>query len=70
MLAVARSIGYRSEKNFYRAVSKFTGLTPAELRDAKLPCGPATCGRLIGGRDGAATPWCAVHRLPARRRED
>jgi AraC-like DNA-binding protein len=68
VLAVARCVGYRSEKNFYRAVSKFTGLTPAELRDAKLPCAPATCGRLMGpSRHGVLTPWCAIHRLQPRK---
>jgi AraC-like DNA-binding protein len=67
VLAVARSVGYRTEKNFYRAVARFAGLTPAELRDADNRCIPATCQRLMGcGHQSAAGPWCAVHRMRAQ----
>ncbi len=67
VLAVARSVGYRTEKNFYRAVARFTGLTPAELRDANNRCVPATCHRLMAcGHQCAAGPWCAVHRMRAQ----
>ncbi len=68
VLAVARSIGYRSEKNFYRAVSTFTGITPAELRDAKLPCVPERCGRLCPkSRTSPNVSWCAAHRIRSTR---
>lgn len=36
VLAVARQVGYRSEKDFYRAVREMTGGTMAELRAAAL----------------------------------
>ncbi len=62
VLAVARSVGYRSEKNFYRTVAKCTGMTPAELRDAAPPCAPAACARLMRAR---RQPWCEVHRARA-----
>jgi AraC-like DNA-binding protein len=37
VLAVARLVGYRSEKNFYRAVRIVTGMTPGQIR--RLPSG-------------------------------
>jgi AraC-like DNA-binding protein len=46
--AVARLVGYRSEKNFYRAVREVTGLTPAQLRAERIDCAWPTCACLPG----------------------
>lgn len=64
ILAVARSVGYRSEKNFYRAVRRVTGLTPARLREARWPCRWDACSRLKA-RDGWGA--CLVQRPSARK---
>ena len=63
VVAVARAVGYRSEKNFYRAVETFTGLTPAALRDANPSCSPEACGLCAPCRGASAVRWCWIHRL-------
>ena len=35
--AVGRSVGYRSEKNFYRALRDVTGKKPTELKSIPMP---------------------------------
>jgi AraC-like DNA-binding protein len=40
--AVARLVGYKSDKNFYRALRAVTGLTPSAL----MMMGPESLGKL------------------------
>lgn len=66
ILAVARSVGYGSEKNFYRAVRKVTGLTPARLREANWSCRWDSCSRLY--ESARASAVCSVQRAATERK--
>jgi AraC-like DNA-binding protein len=61
VLAVAKAVGYDSEKNFYRAVRRVTGLTPAELREARWSCRWPSCSRLTS-REIDSPRACRVQR--------
>lgn len=53
VMAVARLVGYRSDKNFYRAVRDVTGLTPAELRAARWSCRWPVCSQIDTRKPGS-----------------
>jgi AraC-like DNA-binding protein len=68
VVAVARSIGYRSDKNFYRAVRDVTGLTPAQLRDSDFKADCRACRRSPG--NSQARTDCLGAFLASPRRSD
>jgi AraC-like DNA-binding protein len=77
--AIARSVGYRSKKDFYAALKRWVGLTPAELRELndkesrwlvrtlRLRCLPSTCDRQhlsVFAHEREGTPACRQPLLP------
>ena len=61
--AVAADVGYKSAKNFYRALRSLVGLTPSGVRSLN----PADCSRLFDGP--LRLPDEAPRRVPSRPNE-
>lgn len=79
--AIARDVGYRSKKDFYAALKRWVGLTPAELRELndeesrwlvrtlRQRCLPSTGDRQlvsVFAHERASTPACRQPLLPRR----
>ena len=79
--AIARDVGYRSKKDFYAALKRWVGLTPAELRKLndeesrwllralRQRCLPSTCDRRpssVSALEREGMPACRQPQLPRR----
>lgn len=68
--AIARSLGYRSPKNFYRAFSKATGTTPAKWREMPAREREAIRSTVLANLPSPDRRLASDRRVRVRRRTD